>query len=283
MTMTVLAPTEVASDIEALATFTRTGRSDDLVSMYGQSLNAVQRYPIRFARNQTSPTLSFDLADARTSAIVDSLMRAEDMAGAPDISEIPGIERKHVESGVVAGLALLRDASAEAAQVVRDLVAEIVVVDSHGLAGGSFWQTLGMIWISPVPRWTASQYAETLLHEGTHQAMFLHDMVNGLFAGSEERLASAEALITSPIRKVPRPYDASFHAAVVSATLIDYFESTGDLATARAMLGPLLQSLTELSDRNAFLSDAGQIILDRVVASVNSSEAFRAERSAVLV
>lgn len=283
MTMTVLAPSEVASDIEALATFARTSRSDDFVSTYGESLNAVQRYPIRFTRGQTSPTLSFDLGDARTSAIVDSLMRAEDMAGSPQISEISESERASVESGVVAGLELLRSASADAAQVVRDLVAEIVVVDAHGLAAGSFWQTLGMIWVSPVPRWTASQYAETLLHEGTHQAMFLHDMVNGLFAGSEERLASAEALITSPIRKVPRPYDASFHAAVVSATLIDYFESTGDLATARAMLGPLLQSLTELSDKSIFLSAAGLTVLDRVLASVSASEAFMAERSAVLV
>jgi len=49
------------------------------------------------------------------------------------------------------------------------------------------------------------------------------------------------------------------------------------------MLGPLLQSLTELSDKSIFLSAAGLTVLDRVLASVSASEAFMAERSAVLV
>jgi HEXXH motif-containing protein len=281
--MTVLTREEVASDIRSLAAYAGEVESPDIRTTYATSLNNVQPQPVRFRPGDPRPTLTFEIEDPRTRAILDSLMRAEDMVGVERVAEIDTGRRPAVVAGIDDGLALLEGVDPEASEIVRALVAEIVIVDAHGFAAGSFWQTLGMIWMSPTESWTASQYAETLLHEGTHQAMFLHDMVTRLFSRPEADLGSPEGLVTSPIRRVPRPYDASFHAAVVSATLIDFFERAGDATTARAMVRPLIQTVSELSEKSFLLTASGQQILDRVVAGVGASEAFAAESAAALV
>jgi HEXXH motif-containing protein len=276
----VISPAQVESDVEAVARYAGVEGSGDVGWRYREALNRIQPYPLRSPSGARAPALTFDLGDDRTIAIVDSLMSAEDLAGSERPRELAPGERQSTQDGVDAGFELLTAYSPSVSRMIRCLLRELLVIDAPGLAAGSFWQILGMIWISPTPPWSPSQYAETLLHEGTHQATFLHDMVHGLFSVPNAELSSDSALITSPIRKVARPYDFAFHAAVVSATLIEYFRGVGDEGSAEPLVEPLELTLSELESKSRFLSPSGIAILNEMLRGAASQPAWSAAGSA---
>lgn len=276
--MTLVSAEQVRRNIRNLVTFVggESAAAETSRRTYFDSLNQMQKYEISFDPDSTEPLLDFALDDPRTCAIMGSLMRSPEI---DDVGVIKKVGQDQIPArlrGLQSGRELLQQYDRETANIVGDLIAQIIVVSAEGYCGGSFWHILGAIWMSPSSNWNATDYAENLLHETVHQAMFLEDMVNGLFAESPAELACASAQITSSIRGTKRPYDYSFHAATVSVALIDFHERVGVQSRAAELCQPTLATLAELAERKHLLSPRGAQILWQMVNLMNSTTTFKA-------
>lgn len=129
--------------------------------------------------------------------------------------------------------------------------------------GGSISSLLGVIWLDPSAgnKWNIQTYAEMIVHEFIHTHLFYAEMVHGTY--SDPGLIS-KAKVVSAIRKQPRDYDKSFHAAYVATGLATFHSRTGYLERARELTTTLRQSVDSLIDVNkktGVLDESGNAML----------------------
>jgi len=225
--------------------------------------------------------LTTDLAVTETRKIIESLFLSEDIETQKPIGSVPTKDVPEVASRIAEAEDMLSDYNPTARRNVDDLVGEIIVLNKDGYVSGSSSHILGVIWISVNRGWHVSDWAEVLLHESVHQSMFLTEMVRGIFRYTHEELASKEMLTMSSILKVPRPYDIAFHAATVSATLVDFHEWAGHMDRARQLCDPLIVTLTELNDKRKSLTAAGELILDGMMDLTSRTASFQSLKEPV--
>ena len=107
--------------------------------------------------------------------------------------------------------------------VFASLIATIVnIVFFHPAAhrgGGSTPKAFGVIWCNPSPQWTKSDYVEFLVHEFTHQALFLDEQVHTYFT-DRNRLSNQETFVPSSIRRSKRRLDLSLHSLMVATEIV---------------------------------------------------------------
>lgn len=161
----------------------------------------------------------------------------------------------------------------EFAQTFPDLYSDFVQIinalvfaNKPDFEGGSVSSRIGLIWLSPKRSWSNHQWLDHLIHEFAHNCLFLDDMVNTVFPFSAAIMEQEEALVLSSIRQQKRGYDKSFHAAYVSLTLIDFYETIGQLDKAKSFIPALMLCIQDLVAKPEYLSDYGQSLLDQLVA-----------------
>jgi HEXXH motif-containing protein len=275
----LVAPDEVRENVRTFTEFVRgPGAGAPGGTLYFDSLNDVQRHGIRGQRGGAGPSLRFDLDDPAVAAILESLKQSPDLADVHVIGPVDPGRRDAIIADIASARELLRGHDPAWADLLATLVASLILVDADGYFGGSFWHILGTVWMSPRPSWRIVDYAENLLHETVHQAMFLDDMVNSLFAAPPDELASGEALVTSAIRGTKRPYDYAFHAATVSTELLRFYEQLGGLEQARGFCAGALSTLHELAGKERYLSPRGRVLLARMFDAVGACSSFAALR-----
>jgi hypothetical protein len=107
--------------------------------------------------------------------------------------------------------------------VLASLIATIVnIVFFHPAAhrgGGSTPKAFGIIWCNPSPQWTTSDYIEFLVHEFTHQALFLDEQVHTYFT-DRSTLSQTETFVPSSIRRSKRRLDLSLHSLLVATEIV---------------------------------------------------------------
>ena len=146
----------------------------------------------------------------------------------------------------------------------------LLCAKKSGLGGGSFGDSLGVVWFDPDPFWESVDYAETILHEATHQSLFLSDMVRRLFVFEPRELTGEDALVTSAILQTPRPYDLAFHSACVAAALVDFYLRTEMPDRSRKFVEPLKHTVAELRRKGHFLTRPGLVILHQLERCVHA-------------
>jgi len=250
---------------------------------YFDCLNKVQKLHLHYRTDRAEPIITVDLTNKDTQAVIESLLLSEEMQGSSSIDSIDTKNVPEVIRNITEAEYMLRAYDPTASRYFHDLVAEIILLQKNGYISGSFPHLLGAIWISVHNEWQVIDWAEALLHESIHQSMFLTDMVRGLFKCSDKELGSPEMLVMSSIRGIRRPYDTAFHAATVSATLINFYEWVGQVDRARKLCSPLLRSICELDERRNRLTDIGTLILDRIIDLVSSSSSFQHLKESVAV
>ncbi|XP_046573589.1 uncharacterized protein LOC124281682 [Haliotis rubra] len=127
---------------------------------------------------------------------------------------------------------------------------------------GSANSALGLIWLNPQEDWTVPVMAEQLVHEFIHITLFYAELVHRGYK-DVSRLPDAKAM--SSIRRKPRPYDKSLHAAYVSAGLITFHTRAGFINRAAELVQTLPEAVQELNRVNAetdVLDEAGRAMLD---------------------
>jgi hypothetical protein len=169
---------------------------------------------------------------------------------------------------VADGLGLLADVYPAGAESARFLVGSFVFARQPGSGGASLGDQLGVVWLNPPDRWEVVDYAEAILHESVHQALFLHEMVNRVYVAGIEEMELEDSRVLSAVRRERRPYDASFHAAVVATELRVLYEKLGNGERAEVFAAGLRQTLPELAERRHFLTDVGSAVLDQMIAAL---------------
>lgn len=225
--------------------------SGNLRIRYLTALNQIQRKPFSFSPIASEILVDCQIENPCSRSLHQHFMMFGDYldeAVAQSFTLIPE-EEKHVKTAIAAALDLLEAYDTRAASAVQMLVGCILVsqlMTEKEEGSASIEDTLGVIWLGPAPSWTIVDYAEHLLHEATHQAQFLDEMVNPMFLLGVRLMDLPKYLVTSPIWEVPRRYDVSFHAAAVAATIADFYLRIDRPKKAQEFLATLQITLKEL-------------------------------------
>jgi hypothetical protein len=174
-------------------------------------------------------------------------------------------ERLRLEARIQNGLSVLSELYPGIFEAFCATVTHLVFARCAGYTGGSISKRIGIIWLAPEAHWSTVFVAENVLHEFLHQALFLDEMVNGMFIGGAEQLNQDDALTISAVRRTRRGYDKAFHSAFVAYGLIRFYQRAGDSDHARDMVSPLLVCLDDLVDKRRMLTPHGEALLADLV------------------
>lgn len=148
----------------------------------------------------------------------------------------------------------------------NDFVRYVIYAYRDTYSGGSVSNAIGWIWLSPQVDWKAQDYSENLIHEYTHNVLFLEEMVNTLFAVSASVMAEPENCVVSAIRRVPRFFDQTYHAAAVAIVLAEFAVHEHRFGDARILVHGLLPSLDAMKEKRALMSDYGYNLLLEMIS-----------------
>ncbi len=156
--------------------------------------------------------------------------------------------------------------------IIDLLVTDVVVLNSGVDGGGSVNTVPGLVVMSPAEGWEVSDFAECLVHEGLHTALFLMDMVYGMFelTSAEMEADQYRALSAVKIGQM-RPLDKAFHAAAVAVPLMymQHLRGVSDLVDLyTTSLRDACESL--LKQREQFTS-YGQLLLGEMIQWAGTS------------
>ncbi len=237
---------------------------------YFRALNTFQPHSLASSGNIRNLTFTTDLV-GRGTEILNYFNRIAN-EGLVDPGIVRALTSEEARSAVcqtAQALELLRVELPAYYDLIFELVAELLFARKDRVGGASFGSMLGMVWVSPRMAWSPNDFAEVLIHETTHQALFLREAVIGLYCVPRSELSSTDLLVTSSIRRTERPYDASLHAAVVAASLIDFHHTLGRTAVAEELRRPLLESAAQLEAKSYVLSKSGREVLADVLHVAN--------------
>jgi hypothetical protein len=186
-----------------------------------------------------------------------------------------GPEEAAARRRVAEGLRIIARLDPALHRAINTIVGTFIMARMAGYEGGSISSVIGVIWIGlPVTR-PAVDFADLIVHEYVHQALFLEDMVHCLFLDGEARMGHEDGLVTTTILKIPRGYDKAFHSAFVAAALTELHHRLGDDRRALGFLDPLAVTLSGLQEKNHFLTEHGRIVLDSLIQWVTTSRTVR--------
>jgi hypothetical protein len=100
---------------------------------------------------------------------------------------------------------------------------------SHS-GGGSISSAPGVIWCSHRRKWSTIDIAEFLVHELTHNMLFLDERRYEHYT-DPQLLADPETYAVSTVLRRPRPLDRTFHSLVVACEVLSFREENGEPAT----------------------------------------------------
>ncbi len=96
-------------------------------------------------------------------------------------------------------------------------------------SGGSVSSALGVIWCSPKRSWTNVDAAEFLLHEFTHNLIFLDERRHQYFTSFDD-LADTNNWAVSAVLKKRRPLDKCLHSLIVANEILTHRSVVGQPA-----------------------------------------------------
>ncbi|HEY3801739.1 MAG TPA: HEXXH motif-containing putative peptide modification protein [Kofleriaceae bacterium] len=125
--------------------------------------------------------------------------------------------------------ALLRTTCPGLGQIFDTVIQRVFCVEMAGEVGGSSTKSVGVIWANPTASASAFDLAEFLVHEHTHQLLFLDEQVHGFFTdrlGAET--GSNGFMPRSSIRGARRPLGLVFHSLAVALELVAFRQLFAD-------------------------------------------------------
>ncbi|HRI66642.1 MAG TPA: HEXXH motif-containing putative peptide modification protein [Polyangium sp.] len=239
---------------------------------YFTALNQVQRYKVLFDERGQGPRREFDLAIPE---VRDFLLRT-------DFKEV-GVEQTYdsarqevTRKKLDEGFEIVRGVAPQLPEVINRLTGMFVFAHLDDWAAGSGRYAAGIIWLNMLKEAPALEYAEYLVHETTHQALYLYEMIHTLFSRPLQELGRPEALVVSSIRKVPRSLLHAFHAACVSVNLVQFYDALGMPDKADTFFDPLLLTLSQLREKSSsYMTRGGIAVLEEMEALMNRRQTIR--------
>ena len=257
MTLRSLGPASVGSRVIALAAALELPPATTAAEAYPRALAVLQPWP-----DARAPNGGLRLVFAGTGEA--EALFAHFLSGCelPELEPFTAEETIAVSEAVRESVALLEELDVEAGATFETLVQTLLVVRAPAFGGLS--DALGVVLAGPEATWSRLEIAELLWHEGVHQALFLHDLLDPLFVSEDDRLWAESARIRNPLLDVDRPFDLAFHGAAVSIALVDLDVRAAAYRQAAALLDSALPTLEEIERRSEFLTGHGAAIFDEL-------------------
>ncbi|HEY5926055.1 MAG TPA: HEXXH motif-containing putative peptide modification protein [Kofleriaceae bacterium] len=172
----------------------------------------------RLLRTFISAPTPGDASKPITAETVEALAKARDARGVH--AKLARIREAHE---------LLLETSPELGALFDTVINRVFVVEMDKEIGGSSTKSVGTIWCNPTPGATAWDIAEFMVHELTHQVMFIDEHLHSYYTdrlGAET--GSNGFMPRSSIRRARRPLGPVFHSLAVALELVAFRQAAGD-------------------------------------------------------
>jgi hypothetical protein len=234
---------------------------------YQSALHSLQVF--KFPVSMVSRKMVFDFGPgAETEAALTKLIDSDPLPADWRFEDEDAAEIRATAEGALDEIAALDPGLHRGLLVV---VSGFIFARRPGLEGGSISALTGPIWLDPREGWTSETYVENMVHEYTHQCLFLDEMVNTIFAKfSIPEMSTPEALVTSTILKRKRPYDKAYHSAFVANVLAQLYIFRGREEKASEYLRSTRATTDELLDRPEFVTPNGLASLEALSEEVDA-------------
>jgi hypothetical protein len=249
-------PRRVRENAQELVDAVGAGAADGDRAGYHEALNRIQAKPHPVSRWR--PVVLFDCDDPPAAALVRHFLEIDVVEPGHVFSETSAIAATNL---VAEGFDLLAQADRAGADAASFLISCFILAHKPGCGGASLGNQLGVVWLNPPSTWVVLDYADAILHETVHQALFLEEMVRRVYVHPQDVMAQDENLVVSAIRQELRPFDASLHAACVAAELSAFYAAAGIKDRADSLAAGVSLTVPGLAGRAELLTDLGRRIL----------------------
>jgi hypothetical protein len=222
----MLMQTGVAAQIETLVTLAGTINFEAVQTL--TSLSQLKERYRRFLGSLTPRNIDVQCQEptyATTTAAAGSLAALfsndsalDDKLQSKVIDESDDPESKQKQTRVETALHELSLYSPDYAEIFKTVVTHVFILPSAVARAGSTSQAIGVIWLNPKLNYPISDVMEILLHEFTHQMMFLDELRYGHY--SYGAIADRSTWAKSAILNISRPLDKVLHSIVVAAEVL---------------------------------------------------------------
>lgn len=194
------------------------------------------------------------------------------------VLETPLSARREAMARVAAAIEHLRVVNPSLHRLFDLVIHTLFFHRSQNSGGGSVSSAPGTIWCSPRRHWSLTDTAEFLVHELTHNMLFLDERRFEHYVDPQV-LQQPENFAVSAVLKIPRPLDRAFHSLVVASEVLSFREENGEPETphvhpstldlARACQGTI-DGIRAVISRKALVTQRFVDILERVDAKNRS-------------
>lgn len=129
------------------------------------------------------------------------------------------LDKQNSIERVKEAIILLKEINVEFHYLIDLVINTIFWAPSNLAGGGSTSAAIGCIWVNLRDHWNNQDVIEFLIHETTHNLVFLDELVYTHYANYDE-LAKKENFSWSAILNKLRPLDKVFHSIVVSTEVL---------------------------------------------------------------
>lgn len=177
------------------------------------------------------------------------------------------------------GIEYIKSSSEDLYLAITSLISNINVCGIPGKDGGSVSNGIGLIFMCPRPGWSSLYIGEMIVHEFTHNVLFLEDLANEIFP-DYELLKSESGMAVSAIRMEKREFDKTYHSAVVAASLVKFYQSIDRPDLAEPFIVPTERAIMELDEAydRVLNVENKQIITQRGVEILNQTRSVIFEK-----
>lgn len=173
-----------------------------------------------------SERITYD--DARIAKLI---AKHSDFAAPNDLivgaEETPLSARQEAMEGVTAAVEHLDKVNPGLRRVFDLVIHTLYFHRSRHSGGGSISSAPGVIWCSHRRTWSMIDIAEFLVHELTHNMLFLDERRYEHYV-DPRLLVEPENFAVSAVLKRPRPLDRTFHSLVVASEVLAFREENGE-------------------------------------------------------
>jgi hypothetical protein len=234
-------------------------------SAYVEALNRIQpiALPMPPDRAGLPWVLTFTADEPEHEAALRYAVTDDTGSSSGELELLTPSEAAEVAHHLENALEILRTYDPDASEAAVRLNSWFLFARKPGVIGGSTGGVLGLVWLNPPVEWDEIDHAESLLHETTHQALFLDDLVHKLFSRSIDAMdGDPDARVTSAIRRTRRRFDLAFHAACVAVELAALHEHLGLTERADRHREGAVSSIEELRQRLDLFSEHGLSVFE---------------------
>ncbi len=193
-----------------------------------------------------------------------------------EVLETPLEARKEAMGHVLGAIDYLGSVNAGLRHVLELVIHTIFYHRSPVSGGGSVSSAPGVIWCSPRRFWTRGDIAEFLVHELSHNILFLDERRYEHYA-DYQALADESTYAKSAVRRTARSLDRTFHSLVVASEVLAFRAEAGEpadpgvhprSADLRRACVETIDSIRAVTSRRKLVTDRFEEIMQRVEASL---------------